>query len=212
MIRVVLADDHALFRESLALLVARETDVKVVGQACDAPEAIELCAREKPHVAVLDLSMRGDGVHAIERIVATCPETRCLALTMHDDAAHLAAVLGAGGAGYLVKGSTGAEFLLALRSVAAGRSYIRVSVGDAGLREVTGVRKTTPPAAGLSSREREVLQRVAKGFSSREIAEQLGLKLKTVESHRNRLRTKLGVNGRAALVDYALREGLVQGT
>jgi two-component system response regulator NreC len=130
---------------------------------------------------------------------------------MHDDAAHLAAVLGAGGAGYLVKGSSSEEFLLALRSVALGRSYIRVSVGDEGLREVTTVRKSSVPPAGLSTREREVLKGVAKGFSSREIAEQLGVKLKTVEAHRNSLKNKLGVNGRAALVDYALREGIVQG-
>jgi two-component system response regulator NreC len=208
-IRVVLADDHAVLREGIAALLATEPDLEVVGQAADADTAVSLCQSTRPDVAVIDLNMPGGGVRAIASIQRVCPETRTLALTMYDDPAYLRAVVGAGGAGYVVKGAASEELLLAIRQVAAGRSHLAVSLTTGDLRSVT----RSGPASSLpylSIREREVLAGVARGFTNREIAEQLGLRVKTVDTYRSRLQDKLGVTGRAALVTFALEAGLLR--
>jgi two-component system response regulator NreC len=205
-IRVVLADDHVLVREGVAALLEQEADLSVVGQAKDADEAVALCTSLRPEVAVLDLSMPGGGVEAIARIVAASSGTRCLALTMHDDPAYLSAVIAAGGLGYLLKGAASEELVGAIRVVARGQSYVRVT--GAVLNAVAEAK--TRMAVPLSVRERQVLAGVARGFSNREIAEQLGLGVKTVETYRARLQDKLGASGRASLVDYALRVGVLK--
>jgi DNA-binding NarL/FixJ family response regulator len=207
-IRVVLADDHALFLEGVAALLKAETGIEVVGQANSADQVVALCLALGPEVAVVDIDMPGGGVRAIETIVRDQPRTRCLALTMHDDPAYLRSVLASGGSGYILKGAASEELILAIHQVAAGHSYVRISVGDEGLRGVASAWEP-PPSSRLSVRERQVLAGVARGFTSREIAEQLGLGVKTVETYRTRLYDKLGLSGRAALVEYALRVGLL---
>lgn len=209
MISVLIADDHPLLREGVAAIIRAQQDMRVVCEAADADSAVDQCMLAKPDVAIVDLIMPGRGITAIERIARANLGTRVIALTVHDEPEYLRAVLAAGGSGYVVKGAPGSELVEAIRAVSRGESYIRVRLGDDGLREVTR-RFTAPSASNLSLREREVLVGVARGFTSREVAERLGLKAKTVETYRARLQDKLGATNRAALVAYAIRSGLLK--
>jgi two-component system response regulator NreC len=205
-ISIVLADDHTLLREGVAALIAREQDLVVVGQAGTADRAVALCSELRPTVAMVELGIPGSGVDAVKRIVQASTRTHVLALTVHDDPAHLHHVLAAGGFGYVLKSIDGKELMAAIRAVANGQSYVRVTGdslrGDAAARAHGCERR-------LSVREKQVLIGIARGFSHREIAEQLGLGVKTVETYRSRLNDKLGTTGRASLVDYALSTGLL---
>lgn len=206
-LRVLIADDHAVLRDGLRSLIDRQKDMTVVAEAANAKEAAEGCVEAAPDVAVLDLSMPGGGIHAIAKIRETCPKTRILVLTMHNDAAHFRAVLHAGAVGYVAKRAAATDLIDAIREVGAGRSYVRVDLPGETLREVV----TEPERAGaLSVREREVLVLIADGHSNREIAEKLGVAKQTVDTYRLRLQEKLGLKGRAALVRYAVARGLVR--
>jgi DNA-binding NarL/FixJ family response regulator len=154
--------------------------------------------------------MPGDGVRAIEQVTTASPATRTLVLTMHDDPAYVQAAMTAGASGYVLKGAASEELIAAIRTVAGGRSYVQVSVGQGGLRGIARVR-SDPPLSTLSHREREVLRLVAHGLTSREIGEKLRLKTKTIDTYRTRIHDKLGVDGRAGLVAYALRSGILVG-
>jgi len=208
MIRVLIADDHAMFREGLAALIRAQADMHVVALATDAAEALALCKSILPDVAVIDLRMPGGGLAAIERIAGSCPGVRTVAFTMHDDEAYMRATLAAGGAGYVIKGAAGSELMDAIRAVAAGQSYVCAQLGAAELRAPLR-RDTPPPPSPLSLRERQVLNGLIRGFSNREIADQLELSTKTIDTYRARLQNKLGTSTRAELVAYALRAGLL---
>ena len=211
-IRVLIADDHAVLREGLVALIDGQEDLTVVAQASDGLEAIELASEHKPDVIVLDITMpRCGGIRAIDKIREVTPHSRILILTMHDDQTYLRAALAAGAAGYVVKRTAGKQLLAAIREVHEGRSYINVTLSPATLQEV--VQEKGADGSGqsmpLSSRELEVLKLVARGFTNKQIAEQLDVAKKTVDTYRARVAEKLNLHTRADLVRYALETGLL---
>lgn len=213
-IRVVIADDHAILRDGLRALVQAEPAIEVVGEAATADEAWRQACALTPDVLVLDLSMPGaSGAEAAERILADCPEVRIIALTMHEERGYVARCLRAGAAGYVLKRTASAELVRAIRTVAAGGTYIDPSLAGALLgaqamraqRTATGSR--TPELGALSAREAEVLRLVARGHSNKEIASALQISVKTVETHKTNGMVKLGLKNRAALVRFAIDDG-----
>lgn len=211
-IRVLLVDDHAILRAGLRALIKSQPDMDVVGDAGDASKAIELCGTCNPNVVILDLAMPGGGgLQAIDKIRSHYPQARVLVLTMHDDLAYLRSSLAAGAAGYLVKRAADEELLSAIRTVYKGRSYIDVALADSNLRGVVEQADINPNGlAGLSQREREVLELVAYGYTNREIASRLHVSPKSIETYRSRVLEKLGLKTRADLVRFALEMGVVR--
>jgi DNA-binding NarL/FixJ family response regulator len=210
-IRVVLAEDHTIVREGLRALLSAREDIQVVGEAGDGRQAVELCRREAPDVAIMDLSMpQLNGVDACRQIRKLCPQTKVLVLSMHSGEEYVRAAIRAGASGFLVKGSGLSDLILATRAVAAGEAFLCPAAAKVALQDAcrTG---GSPPEAGseLSDREREILQLVAEGRSSREISSLLHISQKTVEGHRGRIMAKLGIHDVAGLVRYAVHIGLV---
>lgn len=207
-IRIVIADDHAILRAGLRLLVSTGPSMDVVGEASTAAQALDVVTRERPDVLVLDISMPGGGtLETLARIRDELPEVRVLVLTMHRDESYLRACLAAGAVGYLVKSAADDELLNAIRAVHAGRSYVGIPLGREGLRRV--VAGTNRPIRRLSTREREVLEHLAYGLTNPEIATRLGIGIKSVESYRARLYEKLGFQAKSDLVRYAVATGLL---
>jgi two-component system response regulator NreC len=213
-IRIVIADDHALLRSGLKLLINTQPDMAVVGEAGDFTAIRERVSELQPNIVTLDLSMPGgDAIKAIEGLSREFPAVRILVLTMHDDSSMLRAVFAAGASGYLVKSAADTELLNAIRSVAAGRSFINLP----GNPDVPlPVKATTLDAEDqkaldlLSVRENEVLTLVAQGHTNQAIADRLFLSVKTVESYRSRLMAKLNMGSRAELTQFAVRTGLLK--
>lgn len=214
-IRVLLVDDHAILRTGLRLLISAQEDMEVAGEAGSTQEGIELAEKLSPDVALIDLSLPGEGgIEAIRRIRASRPKVRTVALTMHDDAAYLRSVLAAGGAGYVIKRAADSELLTAIRAVHEGRSFIALTLEESGLPAFQEPAQEASSAdeaglARLSPRERQVLLLLAHGHTHSEIADQLGISIKTVETHRARLGEKLGLKSRADLVRLVLDAGLL---
>ena len=211
-IRVLIADDHAVLRAGLRLLINAQPDLEVVAEAASAPEVVKQAAAAAPDVVTLDLSMPGgSGVQTIERLRQECPRVRVLVLTMHDDPAYLRAVLAAGGAGYVVKTAADTELLTAIRAVAQGRTFVDLNLSGGQVQAVLGGGGGRR-AAGLdqlSPREREVLGYLAQGHTHQQIADRLFLSVKTVETYRARIADKLGLRTRADVVRYAVEVGLL---
>jgi DNA-binding NarL/FixJ family response regulator len=195
------------------MLISSQRDLEVVGEASDGDEAVRKAAALRPDVALVDISMPGaGGIKAIERIRQAVPTTRVLVLTMHEVPAYLRASLAAGASGYVVKRSADSDLLAAIRDVHRGRTVLDPSLSarvvHGSLRRRGPAGPATPTPALLSQREREVLELVAQGFTNQQIADHLGLSVKTVETYRARLVEKLGLQSRAELVRYALDSGL----
>ncbi len=210
-ITVILADDHAVLRQGLRILLDAERDIEVVGEAGNGEEAVELAAKLRPAVVVMDLTMpRKDGLAATKEIVAALPDVRVLVLTMHDDEQYLYRVLEAGGSGYVVKSSADTDLLSAIRSVARGGLFVYAPAAAHILKNyVDGAGLPKPASGGLSEREVEVLRLTAEGYTNQEIAERLFLSRKTVDTYRGRIMDKLHLEHRSELVQYALRKGLL---
>jgi two-component system, NarL family, response regulator NreC len=206
--RVLLADDHALFRDGVkALLTAGEFDI--VAEAENGQDVIREARRLRPDLAILDIGMPGlNGVDAAREVLRASPKTRVIVLTMHKDHAYVAEALRAGVRGYVLKSRGAQEMLEALREVARGGVYLSPGLS----REVaeTFLRGDKPAESPLSPREREVLQLVAEGKTTKEVAAALFISFKTVESHRQRIMSKLDLHETASLVRYAIRSGLIQ--
>ena len=214
-IRVLIADDHAVLRAGLRMLIDAQSDMKVVGEAADGSEAVTRARDLESDVILLDLTMPGPpGTVTIERLVRLDPRPRILVLTMHDDPAYLRAALQAGASGYIVKKAADVELLTAIRIVHRGGAFVNLTRPgeEARGQEIRQVPRNSP-AAGLarplSPRESEVLRLLAQGHTNQEAAEQLAVSVKTIETHRKRLRDKLGLNGRAELFRFALESGLL---
>lgn len=209
-IRVLIADDHAVLRAGLRMLLAAQVDLEVVAEAGTAQEAVRKARDAHPDVLLLDLSMPGGGgLSAIGPIRAASPKTRVVVLTMHDDPAYFRAAIEGGASGYVVKKAADSELLSAIRAVHQGRTF--ADLGHADLRVDAG-KATTPGRAAnrrLSAREEEVLRLVARGYTNREIAEQIHVGVKSVETYRARLARKLDLHRRADLIRYALQQGLL---
>ncbi len=211
-ISVLLADDHALVCEGLRLILEKQKDIVVVGVAADGREAVRLVGKLHPDVAILDISMpEMNGVEAARHLAKHCPRTRTVILSMHSTTEHISRALAAGACGYVLKDSAGSEVVAAVRAAAAGRRYVSPKVADRVLQDYAQIQRgggKASPIESLSFREREVLQLVVEGKSSKEIAEVIHLSPKTVESYRSRLMGKLGVKDVASLVKFAIANGL----
>jgi two-component system response regulator NreC len=211
-IRVLIVDDHAILRAGLRVLIQGQSDMDVVGEAGDAAGAVRQTHLTSPDVVILDLTIPGGGLRALEEIRRDTPQSRVLVLTMHDDLAYLRSSLAAGAVGYLVKRAADSELLSAIRTVYNGRSYIDVALAECGLQDVVNNPTTAnlQGLAGLSPREREVLEQVAYGYTNREIAAKLHVSPKSIETYRARVQEKLGLKSRADLVRFALEMGIVR--
>ena len=208
-VRVVLADDHPIVREGLRILVNAQPDMQVVGEAADGEEAWRAAKSLTPDVLVMDLSMPHlNGVEATARVKRDCPTVKVLVLTVHEERVYLTQLLRAGAAGYILKRAASAELVRAVRTVAAGGTYIDPSLAGTVVEGFLDADKVGRPSGDtLSEREREVLVRIARGFSNKEIAAQLGLSVKTVETYKGRVADKLGLRTRVDIVRYAARHG-----
>lgn len=209
-VRVVLADDHAIVREGLRALIDRQSDMEVVGEAGDGRTAVDVALRLKPDVVVMDLSMPVlNGTRAAKELIWRNPDIRILALTVHEERSYLRELLEAGAAGYLLKRVASEELVHAIRRVAEGGRYVDgqliPEVLDRFIR-VPGKEGKTEGRA-LTPREEEVMRLIARGYSNKEIAGQLSVSVKTVETHKARATDKLDIHNRAGIVRYALEQG-----
>ena len=209
MIRVVLADDHALVREGTAELLERAGGIRVVGQAADGIEALRMVQALRPEVLLLDLAMPGiDGIEVTRQARAASPTTAVVALTAHDEEAYVLAMLEAGASGYLSKASRGQEVVQAVRAAAAGESVFSGAIGARLTRRALG--GTHGRAERLTPRELDVLRGLARGLGNKQIAQELAMSPRTVQTHLTRIFAKLGVASRTEAVLLALRDGLVR--
>ncbi|RME77506.1 MAG: DNA-binding response regulator [Chloroflexi bacterium] len=210
-IRIFLADDHGVLRAGLRSLLNTEEDLSVVGEAGDGETALRLILELAPDVVLLDISMPGPGgIELTRRIKQHLPQTRILILTVHEDESLLREAIQAGAAGYIVKRAVETELLNAIRAVWRGDLYVHPVMTRALLKDI--VPPSAPlkgPVETLTPREVEVLRLIAEGYTNRQIAERLTISVRTVESHRANLTSKLGLNSRVELVRYARDHGLL---
>jgi two-component system response regulator NreC len=210
-LRVLLADDHAILREGLAVLINGQRDMAVIAQAGNGREAVALAKEREPDIAVLDVSMPElGGAEAAEQIRACCPNVRVLALTRHADQAYLRRLLQAGATGYVLKKSAADALINAIRAVAQGDTYIEPGLAGPLLQRAFthgGTSSTGPARELLTAREEEVMRAIAWGRSNKEIAGELGLSIKTVESYKAAATEKLHLRTRAEIVRYAVTRG-----
>lgn len=214
-LRIVLADDHAVVREGLKAVVSAQPDMCIVGEAADGEAAWRAAKELAPDVLVMDLSMPVlGGVEATTRIRQDCPAVKVLALTVHEERIYLTQLLRAGASGYVLKRAASSELVRAVRTVAAGGTYIDPSVAAAVVEGYLDAEAAAeqPAHDALSERERQVLVRIARGFSNKEIAGELGLSVKTVETYKARVAEKLGLRTRVEIVRYAARHGWLGGS
>ena len=213
-IRVFLTDDHTLFRQGIRTLLSNESDIEVVGESGDAGDAVEKAPEARPDVVLLDISMPGlSSFQAIRQLRKARPETKVLLLTMYDDEDYLAEGMEAGANGYILKDSPAEHLLLAIREVFRGGSYMSPRmlahlVDD--FRSRARSEHPIPRFDTLTAREREVLKLLAEGNSVKEIAGDLDLSLKTVETHKFNLMRKLDIHNKAQLVQYAIQKKIIR--
>jgi DNA-binding NarL/FixJ family response regulator len=212
-IRVLIADDHALLREGIRALLRASDDVEVVGEAADGQEAVEECRRLRPDVVLMDVAMPGlGGLEAALQLRRELPEVRVLVLTQYEDREYVARFLRSGVAGYVLKKSAGAELLAAIRSAHRGGLVLDPAIA----REAVDLGRAAAEAAAedpyelLTEREKQVLKLVAEGGASKDVAQVLGMSVKTAMTHREHLMEKLGLHNRTDLVRFALRRGVIR--
>lgn len=208
--RVLIVDDHAVVRSGLRLLLEKESDIHVVGEAEDGARAVRQALDLRPDVVLMDITLPDfDGVEVTRRIRAAWAEARVLALTMHSEETHLVPFIEAGGMGYVRKSAADRDLVTAIRTVARGESFLQPEGVQAIVQERRSAKSGPPAPDVLSERERQVLELTARGFTSREIGERLSLSSRTVETYRERIMEKLGLEHRSQLVEYALRHRLL---
>jgi DNA-binding NarL/FixJ family response regulator len=213
MIRVLIADDHNLVRAGLRLLMDEMPGLDVVGEAADGNEALRLIESLKPDVVLMDVAMPGlNGIEAVRRANRQWPDIRILILSMHADEAYVYEAMKAGAAGYLLKGADKAELEQAIRTVVRnGDTYLTPAITHTVVSALAAVETRQSPLDVLTSRQREILQLIAEGRTTRQIALRLNLSAKTVESHRANLMARLGIRDVPGLVRFAIRVGLIAG-
>lgn len=215
-IKLVLADDHAILRSGIRMILNSQDDMEVVGEAKNGEEAIFLCREKKPDIILLDLSMPGlSGLEAIEKIKQVNPAVKILVLTMHDDEEYLRKVLKSGCFGYILKKAADTELISAIRMVCRGEVFVDHSlvkylvngfINPGGQNEPRHVK----PSGVLSDRELEVFKLIALGYTNKQIADELVLSVKTVETHKSKIKEKLNIKSRSDMVRYAIQNGLLE--
>jgi DNA-binding NarL/FixJ family response regulator len=209
MIRVLIVDDHTLVRAGLCRLLEAEEDTTVVGQTGSGREALGLCEELEPDLVILDYSLPDmDGLETAERLRSQDNKIRILILTMYANEEYAIRLLRAGASGFIVKGASPEELLRAVRTVAQGGTYVTQGIQEK-IVERVGQPQERAPEAALSNREMQVLLRLARGATSREVASELALSLSTVETHRNRLLHKLNLRNNSDITRFAIRRGLI---
>jgi DNA-binding NarL/FixJ family response regulator len=208
-INILLADDHAIVRQGLKLILSANADLHVVGEAANGREAVELAHKLKPDIVLMDVAMpEVNGIEATRQMIAANPRTRVLVLSMHKEALYVREILRAGARGYILKDAIDKELVEAVRSVAQGDGYISPAVSGALLSDYR--QNVTDPLDLLSSREHEVLRLIAEGKTNKEVASQLNLSVYTVDSHRGKIMEKLNLHSTGELVRFAMKRGLVE--
>jgi DNA-binding NarL/FixJ family response regulator len=208
-ISVLLTDDHSILRDGLAALLETQEGISVAGHASDGREAVRKAAELKPDVVIMDIVMPElDGIEATHLIQRASPLTRVVILSMYSTTEHIFRALQAGAKGYLLKESAGAELVAAVRTVHAGRRFLSQKITESVVDDYVRQHVPTDPLGTLSSRERQILQLVAAGNSTADIARALSLSPKTVDTYRSRLMQKLDIGNFAALVKFAIACGL----
>jgi DNA-binding NarL/FixJ family response regulator len=212
MTTIVVADDHKIVREGLVKLLEGRADFSVIGEAADGEEAVKMVLEKKPDIVIMDIWMpRLSGIDATRRIVKRGSQTKVLVLSMHESRTYVEEVLRAGASGYIVKNSASSDLLQAIDAVQGGASYLSPAITQQVVDAIARPGDSSPSGvAMLTDREREVLQLIAEGLSSKEIAGMLGVSLKTIDSHRSNLMQKLDIHKVSGLVRFAIRAGLVE--
>lgn len=212
MIKVFLADDHAVVRDGMTALMEAEQDIQVVGTASNGQQAVEQIKKIQPDIVVMDIAMPElNGIDATRQISQTCPAVKVIMLSMHDSSEHIYQALKAGAKGYLLKESAGKEVVTAVRTVSSGHRYLSAHIEEIVIEDYISHLDTAPgksPLDRLSDRERQILQLVVEGKSSAEISEILFISPKTVATYRSRLMQKLAINDLPGLVKFAIQHGL----
>ncbi len=212
--KVLIADDHAIVREGVRMILAKEPDIEVVGEAEDGRQALDLVEQRRPNVVVMDISMPGmGGIEATKKVKEQHPGVNVLALTMHEDETYVFQLLRAGASGYVLKRAAAQDLVQAVRAAAKGEAFLYPSVArkvveDYLKRVEAGEERERYD--GLTEREREILTLIAQGLSNQQIAEKLYISIKTVQTHRAHVLEKLGLHDRTELVRYAIRKGLIE--
>jgi DNA-binding NarL/FixJ family response regulator len=207
--RVLIADDHGIVRSGLRMLLERQDDIEVIGEAADGAEARDMAIRDRPDLAIIDVKMpKLTGLQATREIRAQAPEVAVLILSMYDDERYLFEALKAGASGYVLKAQADADLLEAVRAVDRGEPFLTPQAQQALIKDVLGEGQVHTDE--LTPREQEVVKLVAEAHTNREIADILHLSEKTVENHRSNAMRKLGMRDRVELVRYAIRRGLIE--
>jgi two-component system response regulator NreC len=213
MLRVLIAEDHAIVREGIRLILESAPDIEVVGEATNGREAVEQACSLTPDVVCMDISMPDmDGLEATRRIRDRCPDVRILALTVHDSDEYFFQMLKAGASGYVLKDAAAADLVSALRAVERGEVFLYPSVARKLVDDYVSRMPETeagPPAATLTPREREILTLIGEGLSNKQIAERLVISLSTVQTHYSHIVDKLGLANRGELIRYAIQHRLI---
>jgi DNA-binding NarL/FixJ family response regulator len=209
-IRIVLADDHAMFLSGLCALLDKHRDLEVIAEVRDGQEAVKVAREQKPDLVIMDVAMPGmNGIEATRQITAELPGVKVLCLSMHASEQFVGEGFEGGASGYVLKEAAFEEMLRAIRAVMANQTYLSPAVAGPMIEGYRALRSRHPsPVAPLTGREREVLQLVAEGHSTKEIAGRLHLSIKTIDTHRRRLMDKLRIHSVAGLTKYAIRSGL----
>ena len=207
-VRIILADDHAMVRKGFRLILNQESDLEVIAEAGNGPEAVRLALELRPDLVIMDIAMpEMTGVEATRRIRESCPDCRVLILSMHKDSVYVRESLRAGARGYLLKDSIDEDLLRAVRAIANGDGFLSPEISSTVLDEY---QQTKDPFDLLTAREREVLQLLADGKVAKEVATALDVSVFTVDAHRGRIMKKLGLKSSTELVKFAMRKGLIQ--
>lgn len=215
MIKLIIVDDHAMVRSGLRMLLSSKEDIEVAAEASEGDEGIKAALEHRPDVVLMDLSMPHgkDGLTAASELKQQLPDVAILILTMHDDDEYLFRAIHAGASGYVLKNAPHEELLTAIRSVAKGDAYLYPTATKRLMNEYVdrlSRGESSDQFDTLSEREKEVLELAAKGYSNKEIAEQLIISVKTVETHKSNVMEKLGLKSRPELIKFAMKKGLLQ--
>jgi two-component system response regulator NreC len=212
--KILIADDHALVREGIRMILSKEPDFEVVGEASDGQQALNLVETLRPNVVVMDLSMPGmGGIEATQLLKVRHPQVAVLALTMHEDESFVFRLLRAGALGYVLKRAAAQDLVQAVRAAARGESFLYPSVAQKVVADyLKRVEAGEAPDRfdGLTEREKEILTLIAEGLSNQQIAQKLFVSIKTVQTHRAHIMEKLNLHDRTELVRYAIRKGLIE--